>query len=166
MTFSKSQNLNQYQTDTVLSSEKLVDRRGSFIETLTGYFAPPYDGRYRFRISANDEAKVYFSTSANPDDKELIIELSESTPTGDFFSLDEQISDWFDLEEGQYYYIEQIHHKISAIDDHFVVGVEVEREDDSEHPLEMTQVQKITIKNEVFDEMHNFIVEDPPLPGI
>jgi len=88
---------------------------------LRGYLIPPVGGSYVFRISADDKAELWLSTTASPADKTLIAEVTDWVPPRIWQQQPAQTSQPIALRAGQPYYVEVLH-KESVGGDHVAVG--------------------------------------------
>ncbi|QDT05663.1 PA14 domain protein [Rubripirellula lacrimiformis] len=98
-----------------------VNWKDHYGSRIRGNIHPPQTGDYVFRLSADDHAELWLSTSDQPSDKKRIIQLDRWTPSRNWDKYPEQKSKPIRLEAGKRYYIEALHHEAS-VDDCLAVG--------------------------------------------
>ncbi|KAA5548768.1 Ig-like domain-containing protein [Adhaeribacter rhizoryzae] len=88
---------------------------------IRGYVIPPTTGEYVFYIAGDDQADLYLSTSADPNQKKMIAYLSRPTAANKFTDHASQQSKTVTLQAGKRYYIEALHKEGTGLD-HVSVG--------------------------------------------
>ena len=94
-----------------------------------GWFIPPTTSRYRFYQTCDDHCSLKLGVTEPGSTSNLSTLLDVTAASGHRFYRgpdgQQRISDWVELTEGQYYYIEG-DMKEAAGGDHFTVSVEIE----------------------------------------
>lgn len=130
-----------------------------------GWFKAPATGRFRFYISCDDKCELEFDATNkfNSEDPttpapEIIAQRHSLTDWRHYFyppapeSPDQYISDWIELEEGEYYKMNGYHFEWSG-EDHFTVSVEYEKPDTADHHHTRKEIQVLSIETDiVFEE--------------
>ena len=87
-------------------STDIGDNYGARVQ---GFLYPPKSGEYVFAVAADDVAKLFLSTDADPKNKALIAHAPEWTEPANFTKFPTQKSKPVQLEGGKKYYIEAVH---------------------------------------------------------
>lgn len=149
----------------------LKDRYGTM---MSGFFKAPSTGRFRFRMSCDDQCWLDFdSTAFNPDDpsEPNFVQVAERVTAVQWrhqFLDNEDVvgvdnnpnSDWFDLEEGKFYPIRGLHREYTG-GDHFSVGVEEEVANSIGSWHDRKQVQRFRISQDGNLETWFITVDNP-----
>lgn len=118
----------QFEESLSLDLEALKDINGWYSGYIySGYFKAPATARYRFYISCDDEAEVYFSSvNGSPQDKTLIYRSPFVTSYRGYLRVDGRTkTEWLNLTQGEYYYLEVRMIQYTG-GDHLSVAVEIE----------------------------------------
>ncbi len=78
-------------------------------ERVEGWIRAPQTGNYTFWVAGDDHCEVRLSSSAKPDDAQLICSVPGWTPPREWTKYPEQTSKPISLQEGQFYYVEILH---------------------------------------------------------
>ncbi|MBO6574116.1 MAG: DUF1929 domain-containing protein [Rhodothermales bacterium] len=76
---------------------------------MRGFLHPLEDGLYTFWIASDNHGELWLSTSASPDDAQVIATVGHWTPSRDWEKYASQESAQVYLEAGNLYYIEAVH---------------------------------------------------------
>jgi len=104
-TFSNSPN----QTGVLTSFSAPVDSADDYGSRVFGWVHAPVTGNYRFYIHSDDSSELWLGTTASPDGKRKIAEVSGYTGNGEWTKSPSQTSALISLEAGKFYYIEALH---------------------------------------------------------
>ena len=100
----------------------------NFAQVFSGYFKAPISSRYRFFIASDDKSQVMFSCAPGEASREKLVEIAKVSSWvsyRNYYAFDEQISDWIDLDEGKFYFME-IRHIDTGGDSNFQMAVEID----------------------------------------
>lgn len=92
----------------------------------SGYFKAPATAKYRFYVSCDDDCTVRLSTvHMDPSAATLIYTSDGYTSYRNYLAGGRKITNWIDLNDGGYYYIEVRQIQLTG-GDHVSVAVEIE----------------------------------------
>jgi hypothetical protein len=92
----------------------------------SGYFKAPATAKYRFYVSCDDDCTVRLSTvNMDPSAATLIYTSDGHISFRSYLAGGRKITNWIDLNDGGYYYIEVRHIQLTG-GDHVSVAVEIE----------------------------------------
>ena len=157
-------------TDPVVSdaTEAKFERTGKWTAHLEGYFVAPSDGYYSFLVSANQEGRLFFSTTGCKSDARLVTDVRNSRNDIDFFGESRRaVMDKAFLASGKGYYIRAEGYSLSAWDDGFLsIGVLYHSAAGADQSAMSYQyeTQVISITDQEQDEIQD-ITFDTPVDG-
>lgn len=144
----------------------------------SGWFKAPAAGRYRFYMSCDDKCELTFDATNKFDKTSPVTPAPETIATRNwwaewrhyFYPVDpdsghQYISDWLDLEEGEYYKIDGYHMEWTG-SDHFTVSVEYEMADSSGHHHARKEIQILSIETDQIFEEFEITVEGATGSGV
>jgi len=100
-----------------------------YVNHYYGWFVAPATTRYRFYVVCDDHCAVQLGlTPGSADAPETILDTDTHTDKRWAWAEDDEtrVSDWYELTEGEQYYLESEHQDWSG-GDHFTLSVEIER---------------------------------------
>ena len=145
-----------------LSAETEHGRIGSFSESVEGYFLATVNGTYKFLLSSDGPAQLYFSkTPLVTTNLVKIAEVYAGTNFRDFYSHDEvnQTSEGIPLVAGQHYFIQAIH--ILNNTGHMTLGVIVPSKTKEYNSLR--KVVAVTVNAEVVKQTAVLTIKSLPI---
>jgi len=110
-----------------LELETYKDIRGYYSGYIyKGYFKAPADAAYRFYVSVDDEAEIYFSNTSKPEDMKLLYKSPGFSSYRGYFRVDGgRLTKWMNLTKDNYYYMEVRMVQYQG-GDHLSVAVEIQ----------------------------------------
>jgi len=112
---------NPTNTSVITTFETGTNIGSDYGQRIYGYLCPPVTGAYHFWVAADNTAQLYLSTSSNPAQKALIVNLNNWAGPRDWGKYSTQKSITITLQANTPYYIEAIH-KESTGGDNFAVA--------------------------------------------
>lgn len=110
------------ETLAIFKLETPFDKGNNFGTRIRGFIHPPKTDNYIFWISGSEACQLWLNPSDTlPDEAEIIARVDETTGKEEWDKFNSQMSDTFNLSEGQKYYFE-ILHKTGYSEDHVEVS--------------------------------------------
>lgn len=101
----------------------------AFTKIYKGFFKAPVSAKYRFYLSAVQNAQAFFINVSYSLNRSQLFKLCQSAAPSledEYFQAQEQISNWLDLSMNGFYYLEILHININKQNDQFKMAVEIE----------------------------------------
>ena len=117
----------------------LLFKNKKYVSKLLSFFKAPRTGRYRFWLTASQEARLYMNAT-RPNEKleranmSVVTGSSRATGLRNLYDLYNEgsgqfdgRSEWLNLTQGEYYHMEMWHDS-GSYNEHFTLGVEIEND--------------------------------------